>query len=54
MVLDWLTFFFDAFGSLVTWCNTFYLVGSISLLDFVIVVATATMLINVFIAKGST
>lgn len=53
MVSDWLDFFISSLGLIISWLDGFYLIGSVSLLDFIIVVAVSCLLINTFVAKGA-
>lgn len=53
MVLDWLNFFISGLGFFISWLDGFSLIGTISFLDLIIVVAVVGLLINTFIAKGA-
>lgn len=53
MIIEWFDFFVDLIGDVVRWGSTWYIFGTISLFDFLVVCIVSGMLINVFVAKGS-
>ena len=53
MIVTWLEYFITKVGDLFTFLDSFYVIGTVSYLDFSIVILIIAMLINVYVARGS-
>lgn len=51
-VLEWFDFFVAALENFIGFLDGFYIVGSVSFLDFSIVILVMSMLISMFVARG--
>lgn len=54
MITSWLEKFISWIPNLVNFLDTFYVFGTVSALDFLIVILLMSMVLNVWVARGST
>lgn len=52
-MIEWLQWFFEKIGSVFSYLNTLYLLPNVSVLGVIIFFAISTMIVNVFVGRGS-
>lgn len=53
MITTWLEAFIGWISSIVNFLDTLYVIGTVSALDFMVVIMIMAMLINIYVARGS-